>query len=286
MKQGQLSNTLVVLVALAVSLIVLLSATGMFADVIEKVADTSVCTWSLGLNAMLDLPPHCRAKYTTLTIGNLSKRTKYAKNRIIDFEADSGKYSEALNKFPHKDSYNSDNDAILYEFAMDEYIAKSLKSCWAKIPRNAPIFSEWDEHLIKRPVNCILCERIKFGNDVKEKFSHKHEIDSLDVWMDYNPIFSIKDAPGKVEYEDPRSYSQYLEDEVSGGYFSHNFVYSVDEPIAVLYARVNPFKGFTWAQRGLSRIGWYPKEEVSEPVNLITIVPYKEVGERCDYLVS
>lgn len=320
MSKGQLlSGKLLTIVILTVSMVVLLMTSTSFGNVIRNVAKTSSCNWNFAVNAITSLPPECEATYSTLTMKNLSKGTVRAAKRIEEFNAEPRKYAKALEHFPYQEKY-SEEDLTLYEYAMDEYIAKRMKSGWDKVWKGKlPIFDDWwnivdwtffgftdaeaekgrtvqgeeaiDIWLLKvydPPTFCVLLERIKFGEDIKKKFGDRGRlrIDSLSPWMDNNPLVAKGSVPNKIHYYDNTPYSKYLEDDVHVGLFRQRFNYELDKNYAILYSRVNVYKGKQYAETVLDWLGVYDEEDLSKPINVISLVPYEEIGQRCHVLIS
>ncbi len=339
-KADVLSPTFVTIIALAVAAIVLFGASGAFGSMTKKVIKTNNCQWSFALNAVTKTPPECEAVYSTLTKQDLSKGTTKAAKRIEEWhnkveeltekekkgqelsyseELIKSGYSQALEYFEYQEEYTAD-DLQLYEYAMDEYIAKSMKSCWTKVWKGKPpIFNEWwDRYDLKfftlgedidppktlrgdkewssfiadkygPPVFCVLCERIKFDEDVKELFRNSDKgttISSLSAWMDNNPVIPKGSLPEDLDFFDNTPFSEFIQDDVHKGIFRHKFEYNVEDSLAILYSRINVYEPEQWKQSAFERIGWYTDEDIKEPVNVIAPIPYTEIGQRCHVLIS
>ena len=318
MSRAQLNSSLVSLVLIAVALVLLLLTSSSFADIIKGVAKKSGCEWSFALNSLIGIQPECKAKLTSLSLSDIAPRLGADSKKIDEWhdlnkkDTEKKVYDKILETFPYRQTKNEDT---LYEYAMDEYIAKSMKSCWDKVWKGElPIFDEWwntidtslfaDKEQARKltgdietdnwffqtydaPVQCVVCERIKFGDDIKKKFQGR-QIQSLSPWMDFHPVLPRANINGKVDDKlpyDNTPYSKYVLDDVHRDIFHSRYVYTTDEPYAILYSRINIFKAAHWTEKMANWVGIISDEEFTQPVNMITIVPYREVGERCHALV-
>ncbi|MBW2978747.1 hypothetical protein KY304_01390, partial [Candidatus Woesearchaeota archaeon] len=149
----------------------------------------------------------------------------------------------------------------------------------------------------KPPVNCIICSRIKFSDDLKEYFkkNKKSEITSFDMWLRYNyPI------TGSLSY-----YEHIVEGQSSlKNSFSTRYPkYSLDFPLTVLYEKIYVRKDFfeslqDWRWLGtinnpfgiiISEIQKYTVYEL----NYVKLVPYTQEslidqknGEGCIFILD
>lgn len=292
----------------------LLSATGLFAKVIDEVAKKGGCDLSIVVSTLhIDktLPEGCM-KFKTLAIQDLAAGLSKAKNRIEEWKKEPEKYKEALREF----KYDGKDDTILYEYALDEYMAKSMKSCWDLVYKGQlPLFpNTWDwfdwtlgneikgnpdviegpkiaglyiAQIKGPPVFCIPCERIKFDDSIKRKFASKSgRITSLPVWMKNNAILPKSELTKDIKVYDNTAYAEYLEDDAHKGIFQRRDEFNVNEAQTILYARVNVYRYWGWANWAGNFVGLISNEEVDKPVNTIAVAPYGEIGEKCHVLIT
>lgn len=320
--QGDLSPLLVSLVVLVVSLGVLLLVYIEWGDVLEEESLKKNCQWNLLLSAFTKspvlgietIPPDCKMTRKNITLEQLEDKKRSNKKEIDEFNK---KYKDS--KYV---SFHSNSEEELLEFEMNRVIANEIKDCWdVAWMGQMPIFQEWwnliecepdkegdfkcgcpenkecslPEEVSSRlrfwnyeasgpPAFCLLCSRIKFDEGVKEKFNDKI-ITSLPEWMQKHPV--LIDALR-------RSYYEYTKDDVNRGIFAPEYLYEVDEPLAIVYARVNVYKPLQYAET-LVRwtgviMGGYNKlmssERKHKSINVLSLIPYSEVSKKCTYIIG
>jgi hypothetical protein len=312
-KRAVFQTTFVNLAMVAIiALILLLMVFPAFEDLFAAEKEKGACEWSLVMHSLTKLadwsliPPECRAHRFEVSLSDLRKEFKQAKKRINVYNKDRVKYKKILTRFK-----DANDEAQLYEWALNKVIAVELKDCWEKVFKGRlPLFDRWwllyswgdekppgageekrafDLWKIKvgkthrPPVNCIICSRIRFADDVKGYFGSR-EIDSLDMWLKYNyPEFGSVSyyeslAEGRSHLQGARVY----------------FTYHVDIPLAVMYekiyikhaARTNLGKAWAFVTGG--------QEEIYE-INWLKLVPYtqhnllgprEQGGESCSFILD
>ena len=311
--QGDVDSVIVTLVVLLVSLAVLVLVYNKFGEALLEDVEKKNCQWNLLLSSVTKspilstetIPPNCKMTRKNITLEQLEKKKKSNKKEIEKFNKD---YEDA-----EYVNFHSDIDKELLEFEMDRVIANEIKDCWSVAwMGKMPVFQEWwslidckpkddgdyecscpenkecslpkevlsrlqfwDYEVSGPPAFCLLCSRIKFNQEIQDAFRGE-EIVSLPEWMQKHPVLV---DPQK------RSYYEYTKDDVNKGIFYPTYKYRVNEPLAVVYSRVNIYKPIQYGERlfeGLS-LGSY---ESSKSVNMLGLMPYSEVGEKCTYIIG
>lgn len=233
-----------------------------------------------------------------------------------------GKYTDLPEYTVYKNyfSKSKSDQSVLNEWVVDEAVAKEMKYCWDITGRGKlDLFDEWylfinckkedgvtpctsksDANLMTQkrwedavvnvanmavpwrwgierpPTFCVLCSRMKFAPEVRESFSNKN-INNFNSWLDNNPA-SESGSFSKVPY------STYLQSEEYRGIFLPAYNYSVNEPYAVVYARVN----VNYLNKWINTVGAYTGIVGKEPefVQIIKLVPYNNLRDECTALVS
>ena len=302
MKGALAPETLTVIIILLVALVILLWGGSAFGDVLKGAAGKSQCSWSFFLSSetrflgVAGIPPECEMKKTTITWAGLEAGTANARSRIQFFERNP--------EFQDYASYfieNKNKEHILEEYVLDEIIANEMKGCTDKVLNyKFPLFDEWwklwkwegtpPETTIqaltqwiprynKPPVFCVVCARYLFDEEVQQNLNQP--IASLPSFMLSNP------APYDQKN---RNYLDYITDPESSGYFTPAYQFDTQKPWAVVYARVNTLKGFTWAANAVNTITWpitpVVSEETIQPLNTMNLIPYNDVSSICNYAIS
>ncbi len=314
-KRGELSSLLVTLIALVVALAVLVLVFVEFGEVLQEEATKKNCQWNLLVSARTKspilgretIPPDCKMTRKNITLEQLENKKKSNKKEIEKFNSDYEDFKYV--------NFNLDIDEELLEFEMNRIIANEIKDCWEVAwMGQMPIFQEWwsliecetdkdtgeykcdcvegreckpihtliekvtfwNNDFATPPAFCLLCSRIKFDDKLKETFKEK-EIKSLPEWMQKHPV---------VVDPQKRSYYEYTKDDVNRGIFAPDYVYRVDEPLAVVYARINVFKPVQFGEKFLKWAGIIGLDKVNKPINTLSLIPYSEVSEKCTYIIG
>ncbi len=299
------------LIRLAIMLVVFIVVfVGIYPTISQKLyaaESESKCSWSILLASVQKLgsagiaegiPEGCKAKTLTVSMKELEKGQKLAKNKIQEY-------------IDKKDVYNaqfftSTSPNMLNEFALDKIIADELVSCWEKVFKgNMPLFDQWwrfykpfwgkdqpgsgPEALdlwllgeIKRaPVNCVICSRITFSDDVITNFGNR-EVDSLMEFMSLNPVPKTKTP-----------YLQYVyEGQPGSDLLKPYYKFSVtNEGLAIIYERVNVQSAKSILETPVKWIGLI--SEKSQDLNYLKLVPYSQesiiapdTGEGCTLIID
>jgi len=310
-------SELVVLSILAVSLVLLIIVFVFFGSILQEQAPKRECQWNLLLSAITKvplvsaetLPPDCQMTRINVTKDQLISKEDLNKKEVIKFNRD---YSNQ--KYVNFNPDNKDNEKQWLEYEMDSILANEIKDCWEVAwMGQMPIFKEWwslfeckpdtngeykcdcsegkDCKLYQElwdrvkvwnyqvkgpPVFCLLCSRIKFEDKIIADFKAT-PIKSLPEWMQKHPI------AGDTQL---RSYYEYTQDDVNRGLFAPAYIYSVDTPLAVVYARVNVKQPTQVWDAALEWTGIKDANEVNKPINSLSLIPYSEVGEKCTYIIG
>jgi len=308
-------SELVVLSILAVSLILLVIVFITFGSILQEQAPKRECQWNLLLSAITKvplvsaetLPPDCQMTRINVTKDQLVKKEDLNKKEIETFN----------NKYPSQKyvNFNPANEKQLLEYEMDSILANEIKDCWEVAwMGQMPIFKEWwDMYKCETnkdtgkydcecspgkqcslsgelydklkfwnydvngpPVFCLLCSRIKFDDSIVQEF-RATPIKSLPEWMQKHPV------AGDTQV---RSYYEYTQDDVNRGLFAPDYIYSIDEPLAVVYARVNVKQPTQVWDKALEWTGIKDADQVNKPVNSLALMPYSKVGDKCTYIIG
>jgi hypothetical protein len=297
-------------IMLVVFAVVFLGILPVFQQKLAEAGETSKCEWSILLASVQKIgsagiaegiPEGCKAKQVQITMANLEKGQKLAKSRISSYVADEN------SKKMYNPQFFTDPDSKdqLLEFALDKIIADEMVACWEKVFKgNMPLFDQWwrlyDFPWSKTtedagqafskwyvpgtmhgpPVNCIICSRITFADDVLKWSGGKH-IASLEEFLKNNPVPRTSTA-----------YLQYLyEGQTGPDAFKPKYSFSVDEEgLAIMYERVNMHKTEETIKFPLRLLGL--TSDVID-INHLVLVPYNQEkitsvdnGEGCTLIID
>lgn len=261
------------------------------------------------------VPAECQAKRITVDEPMLNAQLKYASRRMNKMleEAKDEKLKEQY-KLILKQFNDPKNEQQLYEFALNKIVADELKNCWTKVFQGKlPLFDEWynkfdlrlwgifaeDKELKEMnekdfitawkglgianvygpPTFCVICSRIKFDKNIEKKLG-KSKVTSLKDWLSFNPMPRTNEpymrflADGRTKAHD----SEEGQPSENALYFQKfDYSISVEEPLAVLYSRVNTYKATQWVG---NVGGWLGITEApQEAVDRLAIIPYNNVAK-------
>jgi len=305
-KKGAIGVTqLVKILAVVIVLVVFILLIPSFRQVLEGAVQTGECQWDMLFSALMQKGTlglggssqfkSCRAVNVNITMESLYEHQLEAAQRMKVYRDNPEKYRPII-----AEGFGVlEDDPAFYdkqlEWAMNKFIADNMLKCWSKVWKgNLPIFDqwwnlvdftffgalkegytkeqlknvkEWDAGIFKAygpPTFCIICARIKFDRDVRLKFGNK-PITSLKTWMAFNP------APG--------SKKPYLEEFLEGQTIASpmlipQYSYTVNEPYAIIYKRINPHKVAKIA-KWLGSLPGITEEAVT--VNQIALAPYDKI---------
>jgi hypothetical protein len=311
MKRAQISvDTFILLAALAfAALIIFAIVYPVVKEVIETEGEKGTCEWSLVMHSIAKLgdwsliPAECRANRIEIDLKYLERYHKEAKKRMEIYAKDQTKYAEIYKIFKDPKDPN-----MLNEWALNKIVATEMKNCWDQVLKGQlPLFDQWWKlyswgphreptdgevafetwfNVLKMhqpPVNCIVCSRIKFSDDVRKKFGSKNTIDSLDVWMRNN----YPKIGGKSYYES-------LTEGRSALHGQRIEKYDLNTPLAVLYEKIHIKQGFFKLSGDVLKLFGLEGTKSNE-INWLKIVPYtqkeiigirKEGGESCTFILD
>ena len=137
----------------------------------------------------------------------------------------------------------------------------------------------WNLKYQRPPVFCVVCARINFLKDARSVLPSSKL--NLIEWMNVNQVPMTKE-----------SYTSYIvPDELKG--FNQYYSYDIDEPIAVVYTRVNTHQIAAVSSDVADFLGMSPTDPVPNKADKIAVVPYDKVvmpfskgGTSCDYVID
>lgn len=288
--QGLLSSRTVGIIAAVVALVALLYVVGAFKFAIELFAGKATCA----VYAAVGGSGECVHR-VTLSKENLTLKRNFAIRGINKWQKDE-KYANTATYFIRNwnPSYSED-DAIPYEYLMDEVFASELKYCkdiaklyefkdwWKGHDKTKDADNEedalglWEKLGLGRPpILCLLCSRIKFDEELQRMFDGM-EIKSLTEWMANTPVLPRK------------SYYEYMLFEGADELAMIHYTYSTSEPYAIVYSRIDKV-GIRWAYgKAISFFNWFGANIATDKdadIKGVIIVPYAEFSRQCDYPFS
>lgn len=146
-KKGQVSSTLVLMIASLIGLVILLGVTGTFGKVFKSVTDKSDCQMQFLISSITKtggvqaVDPDCEPHKITITQNNLTDERKI--NRVKKDLMDYGIKQNGNDVAQEYVSY-FENDETRQEWILNEYIAKEMKYCWDVTGQGKlDLFSDW-----------------------------------------------------------------------------------------------------------------------------------------------
>jgi len=285
------------------------------------VTEKGACQWSVVVSGITQfggkqmIPIECKAHRIEITNKNLTDAEPAARRRLeVIWKDDKGKYGGFLtvNGFrePGKPNIPTKKKQKTREFALNQVVAKEMKDCAEKVWKGKlPLFDRWwqifecggqpcstFENFIdsvvpivgivrlvagarefKRPPNlCIICSRIKF-DELQNEFPAP--ITSLTEWMSVNYPKLGGESYNKIIYDWQTGIT---------GIFKPTYVYSLDQPLAVVFKYIPVHAMADHIPAIASIIPGGQKEDISA----LYIVPYTQksiIGERgleCDFILD
>ncbi|MBW2979887.1 hypothetical protein KY360_00540 [Candidatus Woesearchaeota archaeon] len=286
-----LTSTMVWVIAGVIALVALIQAVGGLRVIAEYLAGKSVCAaYSITTGAGGTECVH----WVDLSKDNFTRFNKETAKRSIDVWHRDKKYEKTAEYFGQdhwKPSYDPNTEWILYEWLIDNAIAKEIKYCrdmgglysfqnwWTGIdethaaPNEAKAYDIWFSQVDRPPVLCMLCARIKFDDELERMF-REQRIESLAEWMKNMPAVT-----GKSFYE-------YALFEGTGALLEPRWYYYTNEPYAVVYSRIKSTAINRWLERGETLINTfgYDVELTKKGMDIhnIFLIPYSKYSENCD----
>ncbi|MEM4263950.1 MAG: hypothetical protein QW666_03605 [Candidatus Woesearchaeota archaeon] len=320
------SHTAVWAIAAVIALVVLLFIVPELGKKLYAAGSKGECEWNVLVSALTrtpglgfeNIPVECKAKYRNVTMADLQANYPSAEKMMDIYKK---------KNYPIANIFNNPSDKLqLAEWSMDKIVADEMVECWDKVWHGEmPLFDVWyrlidykkdvidtlsDDQLkeveankipiqIEKmsmldylkvwnirfkepPIFCIVCARLKFDDDVKKQFATKPTITSLTHWLMSNPV------PGTSE-----NYYLYILPDWLKNKIAQQYSYNVNEPIAIVYARINMHKIATVTDPIVTLLGLQSKDEAQDKADKIIVVPYDKVilpfeknGANCHYVLD
>lgn len=325
-KKGyEITSVAVAAIAAVIALVVFLFIFPEFGEKLYAAGSKGECEWSVLVSALTrtpglgfeNIPVECRAKYKNVTMADLQANYPSAEKMMQFYKTKGQNYAAISNLFS-----DPVNPLMRAEWSMNKIVADEMVECWDKVWHGEmPLFDSWyrlidyqnvvlDPATVanatqqnisvtpgamtsldylkvwnlkfqRPPVFCIVCTRLKLTDDVKSQFAAKPDIKSLTLWMQFNAV------PGTSE-----SYYLYtLPDWLKP--FQQNYGYNVNQPIAVVYSRINMHKIATVTSPIVTFLGLGSSADAQDKADKIVVVPYDSVilpfnknGANCDYVLD
>ncbi len=269
-QRANMFDTLIYLaIVVAIIVVLFLMVFPAFRSTAEAAIEKGKCEITILLSALvqtgsigaIEVPPACKMKMINISMASLKNEYVYAQNRLATYNQNKEKYAEILEVLP------KDKNEAVAEFALDKIIADELDDCWGKVLRGKlPIYS--NEYFSKR-INCIICARIKFDQEVIQLFQNK-QIRSLVPWMQYNPLKGTSTAYWKFITEDQTGVT---------GLAQPRYDFSVGPtPVAVVFVNMRA----TTAEKVWGRVAGWAGAAPSQDINTIRLVPFTQDSIRKD----
>lgn len=271
---------------------------GKVIKVIKEGGEEAACTASAQLSSKTKIAGveaislNCPMRLMEITTDDLyaeeGKATK-ALDRIEKYNAQQESEENKI-KIEYFDKAQS-NETKLREFVLDTKVAEEMRQCWFKLGEGElDLFHAWYNPLALKempwikmkilptiktpPITCVICSRIKFDSKVQRGYPEK--VTSINEWLKINTV-----KGREITYYD------YLIDEVHDQFlFQPDWEFSTKEPIAVVFARMNPQKSVGWLKDMLNNYGVTALGEAQDAVDVLYLMEYSKVGEYCNYLAN
>jgi hypothetical protein len=265
---------------------ILYGLTGTIIGVIKQSGSEAKCTASAQLSSKTmvagveTVSLDCPMKLAEIKMDDLRAEAKNAKSEIEKIQSSEKKIGI---------SYFANPDATkINEFALDKKVAEEMEMCWQKLGEgqlelfNAwynPVttgeisWAKWMPTLKTPPITCVICARIKFDSEIQEKYP---DVQSLNEWLKINTV-PRKDI----------TYYDFLIDEVHDQYlFTPSWDFKTNEPIAVVFARMNYDKSKGILRNVLDNFGVTDIGKAQKGIDVLYLIEYSKTGEYCDYLAN
>lgn len=293
--KAQVSSTLVYVILFSIVALVMIISLNRYTTLFESTGEKAACEWSVFLSGgtkilgVETIPIKCKADRITLAKEDLVKNYPKANNAIKLMRKRSPKLA-----VPMKHYVGTIDDRKKMQYLVDEKIALAMKSCWDKVLwGEMPIFNDWNGllgvdsdkkakwyqyHTIP-PTTCIICSTITFSEELQSVVG-KEPKNSLPEWMKLHMV------PGD---QDKRTYYQYNLDDLRKTETRQEIPYGVTEEQAVIYGRINKHKLRQWSELATDLTWWawtgdYSSEK--DHVDILTIIPYKDLKNVCHYAIG
>lgn len=287
-------NFVIGIILLLIAFFVIWGITAKVITIMKESGDVTACTASAQLSS--------KTKIAGVETISLKCPMKLVDITADDLSAGVGKAEAALDKIrQHNKENEADpskqiklenflNPGKEKEFVLDTKVAEEMKQCWSKLGEGQlDLFNAWYNPVALKempwvgmkilptlktpPVTCVICARIKFDSEIQRDYA---EVKSLDEWLKINTV------PNKG-----LTYYDYLLDELHDQYlFTPTWEFKTEEPIAVVFARMNPQYSVGKLQEGLEKIGITSLGKAQDAVDVLYLIKYTEVKDYCNYLAN
>lgn len=285
-KKAQMNYVVAILLVLTAA-IILMAISGRIIDVIKGAGKDAECRVSVDLSSRLKvagvqtLELNCRMELIDITMDDLRaqiEKTRKELKKLKEFHTSIGGSPIELEHFG---DYDSSAAGKMNEYTLNKIIGEEMKSCWFKMGEgDKNLFNAWYADWKNKPwknfiptedppKTCVICSRIKFDDKIAENF--QKNITSI------NEYLKLKKIPKREE-----TYYSYLIDELHDQWlFTPQWQYEVQEPLAVVFTRMNPQYPLYAAGNILGGLVKTP-----DAIDAIYLIKYKDVGTYCDYLAN
>lgn len=194
---------------------------------------------------------------------------------------------------------------IRARYNLDKLFAEEMARCWDIVGQGElPLFDNWFRFIdcdknkpgiqeckkitdwifafkngkIKSYANfCVLCSRIKFDEEVKNRLQGINGYyDSVARWMGNNPI-SVGNKKSYYDYVyDPKKMSSYAEQIFPK--------YRTDKAYAITFIRINEY-GAINLLKTITGLNKYDNTDIYY-INTLKLIPYEDLPKECDYLIA
>jgi hypothetical protein len=333
-KKAATTSVIVVLILMLVGSSVLYGVTSQILNIFGADADEQICTLTTVFSAATkiqgveNLKIDCPLRLRTITSDEVRRATvdvvKSANQLIGKDEVNREKFDNLNKKFLRevegdtrydKLSKGKGLDILLEstartdpfteELALSSLVGDEMRKCWKKMGQgDLDLFSNWfsDETLWnqllslsgfkEKPAICVICSRVKFDKAIRDDTDlNSGAIRSLQYWAQTKKIKSK-----------PVTYYEYLMDEAHDKeLFNPKWIYSVNEPQAVVFARIPASQIGEWGkhldtvwQSGLNiatklTLGYdtyKPKANEDAAKDLLYLFPYEKVNQVCGHIAN
>jgi len=289
-KKGVSFGMMVTIISILAAFVVLIVIVTKGLTTTEQTGQESVCQLSAWANCMSNAGTlgmssfglKCPTNLKTITMDDLEEGKSLAQKEMAAIAVD---FKGLIGKNRYVTSSPSDDLAL--EFVLNKIIAKGMKTCWDNFKGVPCLFSRWwlpfgcspnekdckgvkDKLSFwkssKVPSYCVICERIRFDDEIKEKFTRAPD---LADWMKVNEVSTGSGI----------SYAQYLEDDV--GSLESYSVSVHSEALAIVFGKINK-DFFTSYFRYIPVL--FGGDEVLKDTRSLILIDYNNVNSYCMYI--
>jgi hypothetical protein len=218
-----------------------------------------------------------------------SQYVTFHRDKVV-YETSKQTYEESIKKIGKLDQREMQER---YLDAVNERIGKLLFDCWDQFMQGrVRVLDAYDEER-----QCVLCARFEFSDEVKQEFmktTNGLPLELTDFRNDDNlqedhTLDNYLRSERVKKYDQEITMYQFLLDPLDA-YQLPVYDYSFDEPYAIIFSAMNEHnikskaeKVWAWIT-GRDLTIHSGNEEEPEFINVLDLVPYSEVTNRCDSL--